>query len=176
MPESVVERLFATTDSGISFPLGITSPLDRLNSHPYRVVPMEITALHLPGLLLALEQLAKVGIPRSHIAHTSLMDLIGNAEEAWGQHVAGVCSSNPVTLVLVQAERFVAGFDGDELKNGVARLLADLRGSAFVAEQWRTFIGQCAGQAGGLVNGNHLSLRAAALLALPGCPEVGKHG
>ncbi|MCG8910942.1 hypothetical protein [Pseudomonas sp. DP-17] len=137
---------------------------------------MEISALHLPGLLLALEQLATAGIPRSHIAHTSLMALIDNAEEAWGQHLAGGSSSNPVTHVLDQAERFVAGFDSDELQSGVASLLADLRGGAVVAEQWRTFIGQCAGLSGGLVNGNHLSLRAAALLALPGCPEVGKHG
>ncbi|UCL90184.1 hypothetical protein [Pseudomonas sp. HS-18] len=137
---------------------------------------MKISALHLPGLLLALEQLATAGIPRSHIAHTSLMALIGNAEEAWGQHFAGGISSNPVSHVLFQAEHFVAGFDGDEWQHGVASLLADLRGSAVVAEQWRTFIGQCLGLAGRMVNGNQLSLRAAELLALPGCPEVGKHG
>lgn len=137
---------------------------------------MEISALHLPGLLLALEQLATAGIPRSHRAHTSLLALISHAEEAWGQHVTGADASNPVTRVLGQAEQFVAGFDGDELQNGVASLLADLRGGAVVAAQWRRFIDQCAGQAGGMVSGNHLSLRATALLALPGCPGVKNNG
>lgn len=139
---------------------------------------MEVNAIHLPGLLLALEHLAAAGVDREHAANKALQGLIDEAEVAWACHAAtGACATeNTVLQALAQAEQFVVGFEDDELQSGIGMLLAQLRSGATVAEQWRAFIDECAGQAGGMVNGNRLSLRAAELLALPACPEVAGHG
>lgn len=137
---------------------------------------MDINAIHLPGLLLALEQLATAGLARENRAYKALMGLIGEAEAAWGRYADVGGDGNSVVQVLVQAEQFVAGFEGDWMQEGVEMLLAELRAGATVAKQWSAFIDECRGQAGGMVNGNRLSLRASELLALPACAQVAVHG
>ena len=79
-----------------------------------------IDTMSIPDLLHLIHKLAGT-------SHPVGVDEIQHAAKLIGERLAPADSANDTVDALVQAERFISGFEGDELQEGIADMLAGLR-------------------------------------------------